>query len=630
MDPPNDEGKVLQRVDTLIDFDFGHNGPGLGINPQNFCIRWRGALLADVTGSYELIVRSTCSFMCYFGADDRTFIDNHVQSGDQSEFRRSIVLTGGRVYPLRIDFIQRERKTEQPPARISLSWRAPHGTEQLVPARNLLTVDAPATFTLQAALPPDDRSYGYERGINVDRQWDESTTAAALEFADAAVADLWPQYQRQHRNDSDDNRARLRGFLAEVAERAFRGPLDDESRKLYVDAQVDATDDDAEAIRRSLLISLKSPRFLYPALGETDNPSRRAARRLALTMFDSLPGDGWLIKLAANKGLDEEDQVRAAARRMVYDYRARAKTREFLYGWLYIDGDKELSKDEEQYADFDEPLVSDLRVSLDRQLDEIVWSDASDYRQFFLADWAYTTDLLNAFYGASWAPADADGTGLQRSVSDPEHRHGVLTHPYLMSRLAHHDATSPIHRGVFLTRYVLGRTLRPPQAAFAPLAPDLHPDLTTRQRVELQTGEESCQVCHGKINSLGFTLENYDAVGRYRETEREQTIDATGGYTTRADDRVTFADAGELAQYLATSDDAQRAFVNRAFQHFTKQPPAAYGAETLDRLTSAFQQHECNIRELLVEIAVTVATYTAPIARDSGDAAPANEDPTAE
>ncbi len=100
----------------------------------------------------------------------------------------------------------------------------------------------------------------------------------------------------------------------------------------------------------------------------------------------------------------------------------------------------------------------------------------------------------------------------------------MITHPYLMSALAYHDSTSPIHRGVFLIRFVLGRTLRPPAEAFAPLSPDLHPDLTTRERVELQTSPESCQVvCHSKINGLGFTLENFDAVGRYRELEREKT-----------------------------------------------------------------------------------------------------------
>src|SRR5690606_4492052 len=102
----------------------------------------------------------------------------------------------------------------------------------------------------------------------------------------------------------------------------------------------------------------------------------------------------------------------------------------------------------------------------------------------------------------------------------------------------YHDSTSPIHRGVFLMRYMLGRTIRPPMDAFSPLSPALHPEMTTRQRVELQTSPESCQVCHVKINGLGFTLEAFDAVGRPRDREGDKPIDPSGIYFTRAGDRV--------------------------------------------------------------------------------------------
>jgi len=199
-------------------------------------------------------------------------------------------------------------------------------------------------------------------------------------------------------------------------------------------------------------------------------------------------------------------------------------------------------------------------------------------------------------------------------VSETAKRAGVLTHPLLMSGLAYYDATSPIHRGVFLIRYVLGRTLRPPSEAFTPLSPDLHPDLTTRQRVALQTSPESCQVCHSKINALGFSLENYDAVGRFRTEERDRPIDPSGGYTTRQGERVDFQGAQELAAFLVESEDAHRAFVNRAFQFFVKQPPAAFGADTLDRLTAQFRENGYNIRDLLLEIAVIAAKR--PLAAD--------------
>ena len=106
-------------------------------------------------------------------------------------------------------------------------------------------------------------------------------------------------------------------------------------------------------------------------------------------------------------------------------------------------------------------------------------------------------------------------------------------------------------------------------------------------------------------------------MGRYRETERDRPIDAAGGYTTLADSRSEIGGPGELAEFLANSDDAHRAFVRRAFQHFVKQPPAAYGADTLDRLIESFRANDHNVRELLVEIAVTVATHTEPVENES-------------
>jgi len=174
-----------------------------------------------------------------------------------------------------------------------------------------------------------------------------------------------------------------------------------------------------------------------------------------------------------------------------------------------------------------------------------------------------------------------------------------------MSNLAYHRTTSPIHRGVFLTRRTLGRVLRPPDASFTPLSPELHPDLTTRERVQLQTGEINCQVCHKQINSLGFAFEHFDATGKFRRKEKTKQIDAAGSYTDRNGTRVEFNGARELADYLAQSEDCHHAFVEAAFEHFVKQPITAYGSETADKITKSFRDSGYNIRELLITIAVT-------------------------
>lgn len=605
-----EENRKIRRVDPTLDFDFGREGPGDEINPEEFSIRWSGGLKVDVTGRYEIVARSTCSFVMKFGARERVLINNHVQSGDKTEFRRTLRLTAGRVYPIHIDFTQRKRKTEQPPARFSLSWTPPGGTEEVIPARHLTKRVPPATFALQADLPPDDRSYGYERGISVSRQWDESTTVAAIEFASFAIEELWPAYRRRHRNDPDEDRQRLRNFLATLIETAFRAPLDDELRERYVDRPVDAEADDGEAIRRGLLMALKSPRFLYPTLDKPAKPSRQVANRLALVLFDSLPADKWLLDLIEKDALRDRGAIRQAAQRMVDDYRTRGKVREAFVQWLDLGHFDEISKDQDRYPGFDRELVSDLRRSLGQTIEDVVWGDSSDFRALFRDDRTYTTARLAEFYGEDWEPADEDGPRLRRSVPAPGRRFGILNHPYLMSGLAYHAETSPIHRGVFLVRSMLGRTLRPPNEAFTPLSPDLHPDLTTRERVSLQTSPESCQVCHVKINSLGFALENFDAVGRYRAEERDQKVDPSGSYRTRNDVEVKFSGPQDLAAFLADGEDSRRAFVGQMFEFLVKQPVAAFGTDRLDSLTRSFREHDCSIRHLLVEIAVIAAADT--------------------
>jgi len=245
-------------------------------------------------------------------------------------------------------------------------------------------------------------------------------------------------------------------------------------------------------------------------------------------------------------------------------------------------------------------------------LNDIVWSESSDFRQLFLADDIYLNGRLAKFYlGAPpikvfgidpLAPAP-----FQKVKLDNGERAGVLTHPYLMSCFAYTGASSPIHRGVFLARGVLGRTLRPPQDAFTPLPEDLHPTLTTRERVALQTKSDNCQSCHGLINPLGFTLENFDAVGRYRDKDNGKPVEAAGTYQTRSGETVTFRGARDLAKFLAGTEEVHAAFVERLFHHLAQQPVRAYGTNRLVQLRKGFAANGYSIRDLAVQIAVTAA-----------------------
>jgi hypothetical protein len=109
------------------------------------------------------------------------------------------------------------------------------------------------------------------------------------------------------------------------------------------------------------------------------------------------------------------------------------------------------------------------------------------------------------------------------------------------------------------------------------------------------------------INPLGFTLEHFDAIGRYRDQEKGRPIDATGSYLTRKGEAVKFAGVRELATFLSTSEETHEAFVEQLFHYFVKQPVRAYGPRKLEELRQMFADNRYSVRRLMMEIIVESA-----------------------
>jgi hypothetical protein len=109
------------------------------------------------------------------------------------------------------------------------------------------------------------------------------------------------------------------------------------------------------------------------------------------------------------------------------------------------------------------------------------------------------------------------------------------------------------------------------------------------------------------INPLGFTLEHYDAIGRYRAEEKGKPIDATGKYITQAGQEIEFHSVRELAKFLAESDEARQALVQQLFHYQIKQPIRAYGEDRAKNLSTAFAENGYNIRQLVAELVASAA-----------------------
>lgn len=607
--------RVIERLDPEVRFDFGTLGPDVGpdiepdesqFNPNQFCIQWEGSVFAPETGTYEFVVRTEMALRLWVNEPKKPLIDALVKSGSDREFRGAIFLIAGRPYPLRLEVVKgREisEKNKKPPiptkASVELLWKLPHRPDEVIPSRHLSPSRSAEVAVIETPFPPDDRSYGWERGATVSKEWVTATADAALEVAGYVAARL-PELAGVGEN-APDRGPKLRAFCRAFAERAFCRPLTDAEKQALVDRQFDAVSDPELAVKRVVIRAMTSPGFLYPGAVEVAG-GYAVASRLASVLWDSQPDQPLLAAAAAGK-LSTREQIAAQAERMLEDPRAKTKVHEFLMAWLRVDQSPELVKDAKRFPGFDAALAADLRTSLELFVDDIVWSDASDFRQLLLSDQAFLNGRLAAFYGAD-LPADA---GFTKVKLDSDKRSGVLTHPYMLSALAYPAESSPIHRGVFVIRGLLGVTLRPPPEAFTPLPPELHPGLTTRERITLQTSQGSCVSCHSMVNPLGFALEQFDAVGRSREEEKGKPIDVRGQYETRAGSIAEFSGARQLASFLAGSDEVHAAFTQQLFQHFVKQPVRAYGLETPAQLRNKFAQSGYNIRKLLVEIAVIAA-----------------------
>ena len=587
--------RVFQRLDSTVDFQFGSFSPdGEKIPDDAFAISWDGSLIPRESGWYEFVVRTENGARLYLNQRAEPLVDAWVRSGTDVDFRGVRYLLAGRLYPIRLEWFKFKEQT----ASVQLRWKTPGSVEEVIPARHLVPENSAEVLMVETPFPPDDRSAGYERGVSVSPEWDEATTLAAVETADrvvAAVRDL------AKIRDNDNRSEKIRDFANQFAERAFRRPLDEESRQLFVDSQFAAAKNEDEGLRRVVIATLKSPRFLYREVTGADDQFDRAAR-LSFALLNSIP-DAPLLEAAAKGQLETEDQLRQQAWRLVNDSRARSRLLEFLRTWMNLERIQEIDKDSAVFPDYTDQLAADLRVSLELFLEQVVDSESGDFRQLLLADTMFMNGRLSEFYKAG-LPADSD---FQLVKFEPERRSGIISHPFLLSGLAYTQASSPIHRGVFLSRGLLGRGVKPPPIAVSPTAPDLAPELTTRERVTVQTSPEMCANCHALINPLGFALEKFDAVGRYRETEKEKPIDASGLYLQRNGGLVRFEGARELAQFLSRSEETHRSFTRQLFHHMVQQPVLAFGPTSIQELSDSFKNSEFRMKTLQVNIAVRSA-----------------------
>ena len=210
-------------------------------------------------------------------------------------------------------------------------------------------------------------------------------------------------------------------------------------------------------------------------------------------------------------------------------------------------------------------------------------------------------ERIASFYGLSY-PDDANTTGFVEMNASYLNRQGLHTHPYLLASHSYPEESSPIHRGVFTARKILGRILRPPTEAVSFRNADFDPNWTMRQKVTELTKAANCMSCHDQINSTGFVLENFDATGRNRSEIAGVPLDLKVEYLDSEGIERTLNGSQDLLSHALESTKPAKSFVDELFKHLAKQPVQSYHAIDTSKLSEMLQNEQLSLRDLYSQL----------------------------
>jgi hypothetical protein len=351
-------------------------------------------------------------------------------------------------------------------------------------------------------------------------------------------------------------------FIHSFGQRAFRRPLAAAEvtrfQALFDQGATLVGSGDAfrDGVRLVVEAMLQAPQFLYrtelSATAAGDGlialDPWELASRLSYTLWDSMPDEPLFMEAQAGR-LADAASVRAAAERMVTDQRALEKAVSFHAQALGFDRFSRIAPDADTYPNVPSNFISRVRDASERFVGE-VYTTGGGIQELLTAPYAFADSELAPLYGKT------AGTDLTKIDFLPTERKGLLMQVGFLAANSYSIKTDPIHRGLFVLRNLLCRTIPDPPAGASmtpPPATDT-PPRTTREEVDLLTMQPGCGGCHAEINAPGFAFESFDAIGQARTTENDVSVDTTGELALE-DGPLVWQNALELVDGLAQSSE---------------------------------------------------------------------------
>jgi Protein of unknown function (DUF1592)/Protein of unknown function (DUF1588)/Protein of unknown function (DUF1587)/Protein of unknown function (DUF1595)/Protein of unknown function (DUF1585) len=418
-------------------------------------------------------------------------------------------------------------------------------------------------------------------------------------------------------------------FVREFGLHAFRRPLEAAEISRYTtlfDGQASASGQFLDGARVVVETMLQSPKFLFHVEGRLADARPTHARaeagagrlrdyeiasRLAYLLWDTMP-DQRLFDAAASGELRSPDGLTRHVTRMLNDPRAHQAVDEFFAEWLRFDRALGAVKDRRRYPEFTPELAAMMVQETRLLLGDLVWSDGN-FMQAFTADYSFLNSDLASIYGL---PAPS---GEFERVRFPagSHRLGLLGQASFLASNAGPVETSPTARGIFVREQFLCQHVPnpPPGVNTEVPEPTIERPLARRQRMQSHVENPTCAACHRLMDPIGFGLENYDAVGQWRDQEviefestRRNTpaktialpIDAAGEIAGLANG--AFTEPNQIGRLLAASRVCQECIVKQVFRYAFGRLEMPADRDAIKTAFTAFRDSGFRFKALLVAL----------------------------
>jgi mono/diheme cytochrome c family protein len=401
-------------------------------------------------------------------------------------------------------------------------------------------------------------------------------------------------------------------YLQRFTERAWRRPVKKEELAVYLDAyrsEREAGEKTADAYRVALQGVLTSRHFIYlvegdPVARERLNDWERASR-LSYFLWSSMPDDG--LYAAVRGGRLKDDGLKAEVDRLLADGKANRFVDDFARQWLQLHRLGMFPPDKKLYPNYDAWLETSLRTEPVEYFREL-FAKNLPIDSLIDSDWTIANARLCDFYGLPEPKSD----GFQRVSLKPEdHRGGLLTMGAVLGLTSDGTRHRPVHRGVWISEAIFGKTPPPPPANVSAIEPDPpeSPKATLRQKIEAHRNHASCAACHAKIDPLGLAWDNYDAIGQWRTHEKvakgvgkDPEIDPSGAL---ADGR-SFRDSVHFKRLLLEDrEQVARAFIEHLCTYALRRVLTVDDQDDLKTIEAEAKKYEYRVQDIIRAVALS-------------------------